>query len=146
MLCPCCERAGARNPLCFTAVSGIRPPLAECNFGLMEAMRAVLGCDIGWSDHSVSAGVPARAVHRWWATTVKFHLDLDGSGDGSETGLCWLPDQITLAIRLINNGFGAHSDGTKRPKLMESVARLWRADPAGRIRQTTAMRRTLHYA
>jgi N-acetylneuraminate synthase len=140
------RESGCAKPIVLHCVSGYPTPIAECNLAAIETMRAALGCDIGWSDHSVSAAVLARAIHSWGATTIEFHLDLDGSGDEFKTGHCWLPEQIASAIRLITDGFGADGDGAKRPAPMESVERLWRADPTDGLRPTIAMRRTLRDA
>ena len=106
-------------------------------------MRARFGCDIGWSDHSVSPPVLYRAIHRWGASVIEFHLDLDGTGDEFRTGHCWLPPNIGAVIRTVATGFDADGDGSKGPAPIEKVERGWRADPSDGLRPTVAVRSTL---
>ena len=40
-------------------------------------MRPAPSFSVGWSDHSVNPGVICRAIHRWEAKMIEFHLDLD---------------------------------------------------------------------
>jgi sialic acid synthase SpsE len=134
---------GCKHPVVLHCVSGYPTPVAQANLAAIETMRREFQCEIGWSDHSVSPAVLARAIHRWGASTIEFHLDLDGSGDEFETGHCWLPAQIAATISVIADGFVADGSGVKQPAEMESVERLWRADPSDGLRPTMAMRVTL---
>ncbi len=59
---------------------------------------------VGWSDHSVNPDVILRAVQRWGATMIEFHLDLDGTGDEFKTGHCWLPEAMAAVIREVRQG------------------------------------------
>jgi N-acetylneuraminate synthase len=88
----------------------------------------------------VSSAVVHRAIHRWGATTIEFHLDLDGTGDEFKTGHCWLPYDIASVIRSVVEGFDADGDGIKVPAPTERVERGWRADPSDGLRPTLAVR------
>ena len=90
--------------------------------------------DVGWSDHTVSPAVILRAVLRWHANVVEFHLDLDGSGDEFRTGHCWLPEQIIPVIQLIRDGERADGDGIKQPAPSERADIAWRRDPSDGLR------------
>ena len=46
---------------------------------------------MSWSDHTVDSGVINRAINRWGAEVVEFHMDLEGAGEEFESGHCWLP-------------------------------------------------------
>lgn len=126
--------AGCRDLSLLHCVSGYPTPPAECNLAAIETLRRAHDCSVGWSDHSVNPGVICRAVHRWGARLVEFHLDLDGSGEEFRTGHCWLPEQIRPVIGAVRIGFGADGDGEKEPARSELADRDWRADPTDGLR------------
>jgi N-acetylneuraminate synthase len=67
-------RAELHRPRCCTVCQAINPA-AECNLAAIATLRGALAA-VGWSDHGVEPGVVERAVHRWGAEMVEFHLDL----------------------------------------------------------------------
>ena len=109
-------------------------PYAEVNLAAIETLRRATGCRIGWSDHTVEPAVIHRAVHRWGAEVVEFHLDLDGKGEEFEAGHCWLPDQIGPVIQEIRKGLATDGSGVKEPAASELPDRMWRADPSDGLR------------
>ena len=115
-------------------------PAEEANLAAIETMRLEFGCPVGWSDHTRSPGVIARAVHRWNAATVEFHLDLDGEGPEYAAGHCWLPEEIAPVIRGARLGLSADGDGIKAPRLSEKADRDWRADPSDGLRPLRHLR------
>lgn len=131
--------AGCASPTLLHCVSGYPAPAAECNLAALDALRALVP-SVGWSDHSVDPGVVLRAVARWGAEVVEFHLDLDGEGDEFETGHCWLPDRIAATIAAVRSGELADGTGVKRPVASESHDRAWRADPDDGLRPLAATR------
>jgi sialic acid synthase SpsE len=124
-------------------VSGYPTPVVEANLAAIATIRDAFGAPTGWSDHSVSGAVLARAIHRWGAVAIEFHLDLDGQGDEFKTGHCWLPADIGSTIRMINDGFLADGNGQKVPASVETFERGWRADPSDGLRPTLPVRRKL---
>ena len=133
--------AGCREPSLLHAVS-VYPATAEsCNLAAIETMRRACGCPVGWSDHTVSEAVVARAVHRWGAHMVELHLDLEGEGAEFATGHCWLPEQARAAIAAADTGAAADGDGVKQPHASEAAEREWRADPGDGLRPLRATRR-----
>lgn len=114
----------------------------ECNLAAMETMRKAFGVKIGWSDHSVNAGVISRAVNRYGADMVEFHLDLEGAGAEFAAGHCWLPDSMGRTIREIRDGLNADGDGIKRPVQAEIPDVAWRADPSDGLRPLKRTRET----
>lgn len=126
--------SGCSDLTLLHCVSGYPAPVDECNLSVIETLRSVTGCPVGWSDHSVSSGVVSRAVNRWGACTVEFHLDLDGKGDEFNAGHCWLPEQIAALIADVRIGEGADGDGIKKPSPKELPDREWRADPEDGLR------------
>lgn len=126
--------AGCRQLTVLHCVSGYPTPVAECNLAAIDTLRNTLACASGWSDHSVNPGVVYRAVHRWGATMVEFHLDLDGTGEEFKTGHCWMPEQIGAVIKSVADGERADGRGVKVPAPSEIADRDWRADPSDGLR------------
>ena len=124
-------------------ISGYPTALEDCNLSAIEALRLRYGVSVGWSDHSVNPVVVFRAVNHWQASTVEFHLDLDGEGDEFKTGHCWLPDQIGSVISGTQNVGIIDGDGVKAPALSEAFERGWRADPSDGLRPLLATRKKL---
>ena len=108
--------------------------------GVSYAVFFSTGCDVGWSDHTVEPGVIHRAIHRWGASFIEFHLDLEGEGEEYATGHCWLPDQINPVIRDVQRALGADGNGVKEPSPSELPDRAWRADPADGLRPSKLIR------
>jgi sialic acid synthase SpsE len=121
-------------------ISAYPAPAEECNLAAIESLRRACHCKAGWSDHSVNPAVIYRAVHRWGASMVEFHLDLEGAGEEFRTGHCWLPDQIGPVIECVRGGFRADGGGEKVPTATELFDRDWRADPSDGLRPVLKMR------
>ena len=134
---------GCTKPILLHCTSAYPTPHAEANLSAMHTLRQSTGCDIGWSDHTVDPGVIHRAIHRWDAKVIEFHLDLDGHGDEFKTGHCWLPDQIGSVIRDVRHGLESDGNGVKEPVPSELADREWRADPCDGLRPLTHVRRDL---
>lgn len=134
--------SGCRDLTLLHCVSGYPAPPAECNLAAIETLRMECGCPVGWSDHSVDPGVVYRAVHRWGAPMIEFHLDLEGTGEEYKTGHCWLPANIRPVIEAVRTGFEADGTGEKVPADAELVERGWRADPEDGLRPLKSARTT----
>ncbi len=122
------------NLILLHAISGYPTPIQEVNLKAIETLRNSFQCEVGLSDHSVSSDVIVRAVHKWDASMIEFHLDLDELGEEFQAGHCWLPNQIKNTINSIKNGFLADGTGEKVPAPSEKSDRLWRADPSDGLR------------
>ena len=126
--------AGCTDLTLLHCVSGYPTPPQQCNLAAIKTLRKAFDCATGWSDHSVDAGVVERAVHRWRASMVEFHLDLDRTGAEFAAGHCWLPDDIARVISGVRTGFAADGTGEKIPAPVELLDRDWRADPSDGLR------------
>ena len=133
-------------------VSGYPAPPHQCNLAAINTIRQAFCCSdlndnqaiaVGWSDHSVNPGVVYRAIHRWGAKVIEFHLDLDGTGEEYETGHCWLPESIKDVIDDVKTGISSDGNGVKSPVPIEESDRKWRADPLDGLRPLRSMRATL---
>jgi N-acetylneuraminate synthase len=128
------KRAGAADITLLHCVSAYPTPASEANLSAIAAIRDATGCKVGWSDHTRRPAVIERAVHRWGAAAVEFHLDLDGAGAEYAAGHCWLPDEIAPVIARIRESAVADGTGFKGPQPSELSDREWRADPSDGMR------------
>lgn len=126
--------AGGRDLTLLHTVSAYPTPPAEANLASIDLIRRMTGLPVGWSDHTVNPGVIHRAVSRWGAGFIEFHLDLDASGAEYAAGHCWLPDQIAPVIAQVRAGERADGEGFKSASPSELPDRDWRADPADGLR------------
>jgi N-acetylneuraminate synthase len=128
------KAAGANDITLLHCVSAYPTPVEEANLSAIAAIREATGCNTGWSDHTRKPSVIERAVHRWNARVVEFHLDLDGNGAEYAAGHCWLPEEIAPVIARIRESSGADGYGFKGPQPSELSDREWRADPSDGMR------------
>lgn len=136
------RKGGCADPLLLHCTSGYPTPVEQCNLGAIDTIRRSCRARAGWSDHSVSPAVIYRAVHRWAADMIEFHLDLDGTGAEFGAGHCWLPRQIAPVIETVHHGVAADGTGDKLPVPAELADRPWRADPADGLRPMRSLRAT----
>jgi sialic acid synthase SpsE len=135
------HEAGARDVTLLHCVSAYPTPAAEANLSAIAAIREATGMPTGWSDHTRRPAVIERAVHRWGARAIEFHLDLDGQGAEYAAGHCWLPGEIAPVIARIKESFVADGNGFKGPQPSEIADRDWRADPVDGMRPLKTIRR-----
>jgi len=135
------KNSGCKDLTLLHCVSAYPTPAAECNLSAIKTFYTAFGnkpssmsLHFGWSDHSVSPAVIYRAVHRWNAELIEFHLDLDGRGEEYASGHCWLPDTIRQVIQSVRFGFEADGNGRKTPPPSELSDRDWRSDPHDGLR------------
>lgn len=128
------RRAGGRDLTLLHTVSAYPTPPGEANLASIDMIRRLTGLAVGWSDHTVNPGIIHRAIHRWGAEFVEFHLDLDASGAEYAAGHCWLPGEIAPVIAAVRAGEAADGDGLKTASPAELPDRDWRADPADGLR------------
>ncbi|NTV02688.1 MAG: N-acetylneuraminic acid synthase [Chlorobiaceae bacterium] len=134
------RRNGCPEPVLLHCTSAYPTPYGDANLSAIETLRRETGCAVGWSDHTVEPAVIQRAVHRWGAQVVEFHLDLDGQGEEYGAGHCWLPGQIAEVIGDVRKGLDADGSGVKEPVASELPDRLWRADPLDGLRPMKQIR------
>jgi len=137
------REAGCRDITLLHCVSAYPTSVDQCNLAVIETLRQHFGCRVGWSDHSVSSAVIYRAVHRWGASLVEFHLDLDEKGEEYSLGHCWLPENASQMIETIRLGMAADGGRHKRVMPAERPDRAWRRDPGDGLRPLASTREHL---
>jgi len=149
--------SGAGALTLLHCVSCYPTPPEEANLAAIRTLRERHDVPVGWSDHTVSIDVVARAVERFGAEMVEFHFDLDGAGEEYGGGHCWLPADVErLQVRLeageravmppVMPPVGAHpadGAGLKEPRPIEATERIWRSDPVDGLRPLAALREIL---
>jgi sialic acid synthase SpsE len=135
------RRAGCKDLTLLHCVSDYPSRPLDSNLAAIETLRHDNECTLGWSDHSVDPSVIYRAVHRWGASMIEFHLDLEGAGEEFQSGHCWLPEQIRPVIENVQAGFLCDGRADKEPASTELAEREWRADPTDGLRPLLATRR-----
>ena len=112
------------------------------NLSAIQTIREKTNEIIGWSDHTVEPAVIYRAIHRWGASCIEFHLDLDEKGDEYASGHCWLPNSIENVIKNVHKSADSDGNGVKTPQGSELKERLRRADPIDGLRPLKEIRKT----
>lgn len=128
------QNAACQDITLLHCVSAYPTPKADCNLAVLGHFRERYNIKVGWSDHSVSSAVIRRAVNRWLADCIEFHIDLDKQGAEYAAGHCWLPEQIQLVINECREAqlLDGRPDKVLAPS--EAPDRDWRADPIDGLR------------
>ncbi|WP_417762012.1 N-acetylneuraminate synthase family protein [Shewanella sp.] len=134
------KNAGCNDITLLHCVSAYPTPENECNLAVLGTFRQRYGVKVGWSDHSVSNAVIARAVHHWQADCIEFHIDLDKTGAEYAAGHCWLPQQMAPLIAASKASTTIDGSPDKQFVPSEANDRDWRADPTDGLRPMKAMR------
>jgi len=139
------KSGNSKNITVLHCISGYPTPIKDANLKCIETLRRnltskSLQLKFGWSDHTVSDAVIYRAVHAYNASTIEFHLDIDGKGAEFSSGHCWLPKNIKRVIYHCQQGLCADGDGNKQPTTCEITDRDWRADPSDGLRPLKKIR------
>lgn len=133
-------RANNCEPTILHCVSAYPTPSREVNLSAIQTIRNETGCETGWSDHTTNPAVIYRAIHRWGAKVIEFHLDLEGKGEEFSSGHCWLPGSIEEVIKNVQYSESFDGDGLKQPQPSEKDDREWRADPSDGLRPLKSVR------
>ena len=121
-------------------ISSYPTPPNEANLSAISVLKNEFKCNVGLSDHSVNPEIIRRAIYKWEAKTIEFHLDLDGKGEEFKSGHCWLPNKIKKLIKEVNNSEIFDGFFKKVPMKSEENDRDWRADPSDGLRPLKKIR------
>ena len=132
------------EPKVLHCTSAYPTPYGEANLSAIETIRKEMSCDVGWSDHTVNPGVIYRAINKWNAKVIEFHLDLDAKGEEYHTGHCWLPNEIECVIKNVRDGEKSDGNGVKEPVQSEISDRMWRTDKSDGLRPFKSIRKSFN--
>lgn len=94
-------------------------PIDEVNLRAMPAMRAALGVEVGYSDHTLGIAVSLAAV-AMGATVIEKHFTLDRTADGPDHKASLEPAELAAMVSGIREIERAMGDGVKRPGRSEA--------------------------
>jgi sialic acid synthase SpsE len=136
----------AKDLMLLHCVSSYPAAPHEANLRSIPYMRERFGVPVGWSDHTTSPLVLARAERVHGASMIEVHWDLDDSL-GDETVHSWTPSwkRWRPESKMTDDGFYAcdGKKGVKAPAVSEHAERDWRADPEDGMRPLKAIRGSL---
>lgn len=89
-------------------------PMNEVNLRAMQTIKAVIGCKVGYSDHTMGIVVPIAAV-ALGAEIIEKHFTLDRSMDGPDHAASLNPDELKQMVQAIRDVETAMGDGIKKP-------------------------------
>ena len=93
------------------------------------------------SDYRITCSMENfRAIHFYNISAIEMHIDLDENGVEYGSGHCWLPEDIKLLVKLINDGFMADGKRDLSYSKNEKKERLWRSDPSDGLRPLLEIR------
>lgn len=93
-------------------------PMAEVNLQAMVSIKAALGVEVGYSDHTLGIEIPIAAV-ALGARVIEKHFTLDRTLPGPDHQASLEPHELKAMIDAIRNVEVALGDGIKRPSASE---------------------------
>lgn len=93
-------------------------PMSEVNLRAMVTMKAALGVEVGYSDHTPGIEVPIAAV-ALGARVIEKHFTLDRNMPGPDHLASLEPHELKAMLHAIRNIERALGDGVKRPSASE---------------------------
>lgn len=101
-------------------------PMCDVNLRAMVSMKAALGVEVGYSDHTPGIEIPIAAV-ALGARVIEKHFTLDRTLPGPDHQASLEPHELKAMVDAIRNVEVALGDGVKRPSVSElknkSIAR-----------------------
>jgi N,N'-diacetyllegionaminate synthase len=93
-------------------------PIAEVNLRAMLSIKAALGVEVGYSDHTQGIEIPVAAV-ALGARVIEKHFTLDRTMEGPDHQASLEPHELKGMVDAIRNVEKALGDGVKRPSASE---------------------------
>ncbi len=93
-------------------------PMSDVNLRAMVTMKAALGVEVGYSDHTPGIEVPIAAV-ALGATVIEKHFTLDRNMPGPDHQASLEPRELKAMVDAIRHIEVALGDGVKRPSASE---------------------------
>ncbi|OUU30985.1 MAG: N-acetylneuraminic acid synthase [Crocinitomicaceae bacterium TMED209] len=119
----------------------------DLNLAAIQTLKEIgieysnLNIRVGLSDHSRSLPAILRAIHKYEVSAIEIHVDLDKKGVEFSSGHCWLPSEIKMLKKFIDEGIASDGENKLKPVENELSERDWRADPSDGLRPLKKIRR-----
>lgn len=119
------ERAGTPRHLVtvLQCTTEYPAPVAEVNLRAMLSMKAALGVEVGYSDHTLGIEIPLAAV-ALGARVIEKHFTLDRTLPGPDHQASLEPLELKAMVDAIRNVEISLGDGVKRPSASELKNKL----------------------
>lgn len=98
-------------------------PMVDVNLRAMVSLKAALGVDVGYSDHTLGIEIPIAAV-TLGARVIEKHFTLDRTLPGPDHQASLEPSELKAMVEAIRNVEVALGDGVKRPSASELKNKL----------------------
>ena len=92
--------------------------MVDVNLRAMASMKAALGVEVGYSDHTPGIEIPIAAV-ALGARVIEKHFTLDRTLPGPDHKASLEPHELKAMVEAIRNVEVALGDGVKRPSASE---------------------------
>jgi len=119
------EETGNRDYIVLHCVSCYPAPVDACNLAVIQTMKQVLDCPVGFSDHTVGIHIPLAAV-ALGANVIEKHFTLDHTLPGPDQTASVDPDDLRSLVDNIRDLEQAIGDGIKRPAAVEAEPRRFK--------------------
>lgn len=116
---------GNKDPIVLHCVSCYPTPVEACNLEAIKTLKNVLGCPVGFSDHTIGLHIPIAAV-AMGANVIEKHFTLDHALQGPDQKASMDPQQLRELVSNIRDLENAMGDGVKRPASVELEPRRFK--------------------
>ena len=112
------KSAGAKDITLLHCNTQYPTPCYDVNLKAMDALKAIKGVKVGYSDHTLGIEVPIAAV-ALGAEVIEKHFTLDKNMDGPDHKASLEPDELKAMVSAIRNIEKSLGDGIKVPSVSE---------------------------
>lgn len=121
----CCERNGNHEVALLQCVALYPPQSADANLAVMDTMRHIFGCPVGYSDHVLGPTIAIAAAARG-AAIIEKHFTLDRNSRGPDHFYALEPSELRDMVHQIREVHAAIGEGVK--EMHPEERRLGRRD------------------
>ncbi len=119
------REAGNSDAIVLHCVSCYPTPAEACNLRAMEAMKGMLDCPVGFSDHTLGIHIALAAV-AMGADVIEKHFTLDKTLPGPDQAISTDPAELRALVHQAREIRAAWGDGYKHPAPQEAEPRRFK--------------------
>ncbi len=117
--------AGARDIVVLHCNSGYPTPVSDSRLATMAHLRALTGCPVGLSDHTLGTAVAVAAV-ALGAVAIEKHITLARADGGPDAAFSLEPDEFARLCRDCRDAFAAIGEARRGLSPSEEASRVFR--------------------